>query len=46
MNGIQKKMGKNLVLFVGPCGAGKSTMARKITDLDPGYVYVNQDSAG
>ena len=32
-------------MLVGPCGSGKSTMARGICD-ERGFVYINQDSQG
>lgn len=35
---------KNLIVMVGPCGSGKSTMARKYAA--EGYVHINQDSQG
>jgi predicted kinase len=37
-------VGKHLIMLVGPCGSGKSTMARQF--FGEGYVYVNQDSQG
>ena len=35
---------KNLIVMVGPCGSGKSTLSKKY--VEQGYTYINQDSQG
>src|SRR5271165_4280718 len=35
---------KQLIVMVGPCGSGKSTLSKKY--MEQGYTYINQDSQG
>ena len=38
------RMEKRVILMVGPCGSGKSTIAKRY--ITKGYVYINQDAQG